>query len=215
MLYVWLRKRPRPQARTIFGGGERQRGNMNATRHCRRRRPWWHSCTRRLVQTYSSRLVLEVLGGAGAIWGSSQALGLRRRTLSTSSDARTVASDASTATNNEYDGAWRIAAIIVSVLFSIRLVLQMKNDDDLLLRKEKRRIRQHHHHHYHHHAHDDDDATASATSTTTTTTTTTTTNQQVDDEKKNGGRCGDCLLFFETLAVTFVLEVLGAVGAIW
>eukprot|EP00978_Attheya_sp_CCMP212_P024094 scaffold75214_cov31-Attheya_sp.AAC.1 len=34
----------------------------------------------RLVQIFSARLVLEVFGGAGAIWGCSEAVGLRNAT---------------------------------------------------------------------------------------------------------------------------------------
>jgi DNA-binding transcriptional regulator YdaS (Cro superfamily) len=63
----------------------------------------WQSL--RQIQTCVARLVLEVFGGAGAIWGSMEILGLRT----------------SNATNQYY---WRIVAGMFGIAFMIRLVWQ-------------------------------------------------------------------------------------------
>lgn len=65
-----------------------------------------HSKWVRLFQIFAAKLVLEVFGGAGAIWGFSEALTLR--------NAETV----------EY---WRFRALVIGFIFFIRWVLQIKD----------------------------------------------------------------------------------------
>jgi len=60
--------------------------------------------TTRLFQIFAARLVLEVFGGAGAIWGFSEALTLR---------------------NHETQEFWRHNAIIVGVIFFTRYCMQI------------------------------------------------------------------------------------------
>uniref|UniRef100_A0A7S2XLU2 Uncharacterized protein n=1 Tax=Attheya septentrionalis TaxID=420275 RepID=A0A7S2XLU2_9STRA len=60
----------------------------------------------RLVQIFSARLVLEVFGGAGAIWGCSEAVGLRN------------------ATNVSF---WRPLALTVGMIFFYRWVMQVRD----------------------------------------------------------------------------------------
>jgi ABC-type multidrug transport system fused ATPase/permease subunit len=62
--------------------------------------------TSRLFQIFSARMVLEVWGGAGAIWGFSEALTLR---------------------NHETVEFWRHAASIVGVIFFTRWCLQVND----------------------------------------------------------------------------------------
>jgi len=61
---------------------------------------------KRLGQIFSAKLVLEVFGAGGAIWGSSEALTLR---------------------NENTEEFWRNKAIIVGVIFSFRYLLQIKD----------------------------------------------------------------------------------------
>lgn len=56
------------------------------------------------VQIFSSKFILEVMGGTGAIWGCSDACSLRNATNETS---------------------WRIAAVVVGTMFGIRFILQI------------------------------------------------------------------------------------------
>merc|ERR1719273_261189 len=60
----------------------------------------------RFLQIFSARLVLEVFGGAGAIWGFSEALTLRT--------PQTV-------------WFWRPAALSVGGIFFVRWILQIKD----------------------------------------------------------------------------------------
>lgn len=60
----------------------------------------------RLLQIFSARLILEVVGGAGAIWGFSEAVGLR--------DQSTV-------------WFWRPCALTVGVVFFCRWVGQVQD----------------------------------------------------------------------------------------
>jgi hypothetical protein len=60
---------------------------------------------RQLLQVFSARLVLEVFGGAGAIWGCSEAMGLRHG-------------------GNLW--FWRPAALLVGMAFLGRWILQLK-----------------------------------------------------------------------------------------
>lgn len=59
----------------------------------------------RLLEMFAPKLVLEVLGAAGAIWGSSDALGLR---------------------NASNDWFWRPCAIVVGLAFLTRWVRQVR-----------------------------------------------------------------------------------------
>ena len=58
----------------------------------------------RLSQIFSAKLVLEVFGGAGAIWGFSEIITLR---------------------NAETIGTWRICALISGTIFLIRWIMQI------------------------------------------------------------------------------------------
>lgn len=60
----------------------------------------------RLAQVFSAKLVLEVFGGAGAIWGFSEAVGLRV--------PHTV-------------WFWRPAALTIGAIFFVRWLLQMED----------------------------------------------------------------------------------------
>eukprot|EP00549_Striatella_unipunctata_P023408 CAMPEP_0118683862 /NCGR_PEP_ID=MMETSP0800-20121206/6298_1 /TAXON_ID=210618 ORGANISM="Striatella unipunctata, Strain CCMP2910" /NCGR_SAMPLE_ID=MMETSP0800 /ASSEMBLY_ACC=CAM_ASM_000638 /LENGTH=320 /DNA_ID=CAMNT_0006580453 /DNA_START=747 /DNA_END=1709 /DNA_ORIENTATION=+ len=60
----------------------------------------------RLLQIFSAKLVLEVFGGAGAIWGFSESLTFR---------------------NPETQEFWRFNALTVGFIFSIRFVMQIKD----------------------------------------------------------------------------------------
>eukprot|EP00571_Detonula_confervacea_P013581 CAMPEP_0172311700 /NCGR_PEP_ID=MMETSP1058-20130122/15593_1 /TAXON_ID=83371 /ORGANISM="Detonula confervacea, Strain CCMP 353" /LENGTH=107 /DNA_ID=CAMNT_0013024973 /DNA_START=207 /DNA_END=530 /DNA_ORIENTATION=- len=60
----------------------------------------------RLFQIFSAKLVLEVFGGAGAIWGFSEAVGLR------------------VATNIWF---WRPCALTVGTIFFARWIMQMQD----------------------------------------------------------------------------------------
>ncbi|CAB9501808.1 expressed unknown protein [Seminavis robusta] len=60
---------------------------------------WWS-----LIPTFTAKLVLEVFGAAGAIWGFSEALGIR---------------------TEDTVGFWRPAALFVGFLFGIRWIVQM------------------------------------------------------------------------------------------
>ena len=60
----------------------------------------------RLLQIFSARLILEVFGGAGAIWGFSEAIGLR--------DQSTI-------------WFWRPCALTVGVIFFCRWVGQIQD----------------------------------------------------------------------------------------
>jgi hypothetical protein len=60
----------------------------------------------RLLQIFSARLVLEVFGGAGAIWGFSEAIGLR---------------------TPETVWFWRPCALIVGVIFFVRWCMQIQD----------------------------------------------------------------------------------------
>jgi len=60
----------------------------------------------RLLQIFSAKMVLEVFGGAGAIWGFSEALSLRKP---------------------ETQEFWRLQALVVGFIFSIRFALQIKD----------------------------------------------------------------------------------------
>mmetsp|Transcript_5938 Transcript_5938/g.11221 ORF Transcript_5938/g.11221 Transcript_5938/m.11221 type:complete len:109 (+) Transcript_5938:113-439(+) len=57
------------------------------------------------VQTFSAKLVLEVFGGGGAIWGFSEAIGLR--------DSSTV-------------WFWRPFALVVATIFFARWIKQLQ-----------------------------------------------------------------------------------------
>lgn len=61
----------------------------------------------RLLQIFSARLVLEVFGGAGAIWGFSEALGLRNPTNSVP--------------------LWRPIALSFGFIFFCRWILQIQD----------------------------------------------------------------------------------------
>jgi hypothetical protein len=169
------------------------------------------------IHIYCARLVLEVFGSVGAIWGSMQVLGLR------------------TSDNESY---WRVLASLVGAAFLMRLVWQ-----ELLFNKDcnsgccccccrGKRILLPWHQHQHNDAATLGDSTTAITSATTTTTTAAAAKMDeeaadvvqevVDKKKKNGDGQGDskqkvCSSDFllETLAVKFVLEVLGSAGAIW
>ena len=58
----------------------------------------------RLFQIFSAKLVLEVFGGGGAIWGFSEVVTLR---------------------NDETIGTWRICALISATIFFIRWIVQI------------------------------------------------------------------------------------------
>ena len=60
----------------------------------------------RLAQVFSAKLVLEVFGGAGAIWGFSEAVGLR-------------------VPNTVW--FWRPAALAIGAIFFVRWLLQMED----------------------------------------------------------------------------------------
>jgi hypothetical protein len=70
-----------------------------------------------LIQTFAVRFVLEVFGGAGAIWGCSEAVGLRN------------AANAS---------VWRLIACVVGTIFFGRWLVQLHN----FLRQSSSRIHQ-------------------------------------------------------------------------
>ena len=72
-----------------------------------------NASTRRVIQIFSAKLVLEVFGGAGAIWGFSEAVGLRNK-------------------NTEW--FWRPCALVFGVVFFIRWILQIRD----YLHEEKR-----------------------------------------------------------------------------
>ena len=76
-----------------------------------------------VVQVFSAKLVLEVFGGAGAIWGFSETVGLRT---------------AATA------WFWRPAALTVGAIFFLRWMAQLR---DYEISHPK-----HHHHHHHKHS---------------------------------------------------------------
>jgi hypothetical protein len=59
-----------------------------------------------LIQTFAVRLVLEVIGGAGAIWGCSEAVGLRN------------------AANASF---WRLVACLVGTIFFGRWLVQLRS----------------------------------------------------------------------------------------
>lgn len=75
----------------------------------------WHV----LLRAFSVRLVLEVFGGAGAVWGFSEACGLRR---------------------DNRDPFWRAAALSVGAVFFARWLFQLA--DATCFRRRKRRKRQ-------------------------------------------------------------------------
>ena len=56
------------------------------------------------LQVFSAKFLLQVMGGAGAVWGSSEAIGLRRP---------------------ETQAAWRKAATMTGILFLIRWVVEI------------------------------------------------------------------------------------------
>lgn len=60
----------------------------------------------RLFQIFSAKLVLEVFGGAGAIWGCSEALGLRNTTT---------------------EWFWRPCALSFGAIFFVRWLLQIQH----------------------------------------------------------------------------------------
>lgn len=60
----------------------------------------------RLFQVFSARLVLEVFGGGGAIWGFSEAVTLR---------------------NHDTQEFWRQIALVVGAIFFVRWLLQIKD----------------------------------------------------------------------------------------
>eukprot|EP00568_Trieres_chinensis_P003964 CAMPEP_0183292630 /NCGR_PEP_ID=MMETSP0160_2-20130417/1621_1 /TAXON_ID=2839 ORGANISM="Odontella Sinensis, Strain Grunow 1884" /NCGR_SAMPLE_ID=MMETSP0160_2 /ASSEMBLY_ACC=CAM_ASM_000250 /LENGTH=167 /DNA_ID=CAMNT_0025453613 /DNA_START=20 /DNA_END=523 /DNA_ORIENTATION=+ len=60
---------------------------------------------KRLLQIFSARLVLEVFGGGGAIWGFSEVLTLR---------------------NSETIEFWRYNASVVAIIFAVRFLLQIR-----------------------------------------------------------------------------------------
>lgn len=60
----------------------------------------------RLFQIFSAKIVLEVFGAGGAIWGFSEALTLR---------------------NHQSQEFWRNKAVIVAIIFTFRFFLQMKD----------------------------------------------------------------------------------------
>lgn len=59
---------------------------------------------KRLFQVFAARLVLEVFGGAGAIWGFSEAVGLR---------------------NSSNVSFWRPVALVVGLAFFCRWIMQL------------------------------------------------------------------------------------------
>lgn len=59
-----------------------------------------------LVQIFSAKLVLEVFGAAGAIWGCSEATTLR---------------------NSDNIGFWRPLALSVGIIFFIRWIFQIRD----------------------------------------------------------------------------------------
>lgn len=65
------------------------------------------------MQTFAERFVLQVLGGCGAIWGCSEAVGLR---------------------NNESSEQWRIAAAVSGSLFLVRWLKQILSFCSLIVR---------------------------------------------------------------------------------
>lgn len=75
----------------------------------------------RLFQIFSAKLVLEVFGGGGAIWGFSEALTLR---------------------NDETIGTWRVYALTVGTIFFIRWIVQITDyvceikEEDLIPQNE-------------------------------------------------------------------------------
>mmetsp|Transcript_128210 Transcript_128210/g.191069 ORF Transcript_128210/g.191069 Transcript_128210/m.191069 type:complete len:102 (-) Transcript_128210:862-1167(-) len=78
----------------------------------------------RLVQIYAVKLVLEVFGSTGAVWGFSEVVGLR---------------------TSETAGLWRTIAMSVGYVFFVRFLLQIKDsvqgndeDEDMLSMKELR-----------------------------------------------------------------------------
>jgi hypothetical protein len=75
--------------------------NRNSIRVPRLSRRQWL----RLLQVFSARLVLEVFGGVGAIWGCSEAVGLRH-------------------SGNVW--FWRPAALLVGMTFLGRWISQLK-----------------------------------------------------------------------------------------
>jgi hypothetical protein len=75
--------------------------NRNSMRVSRLSQRQW----RQLLQVFSARLFLEVFGGAGAIWGCSEAVGLRH-------------------SGNLW--FWRPAALLVGMIFLGRWILQLK-----------------------------------------------------------------------------------------
>merc|ERR1712008_187655 len=75
----------------------------------------------RLLQIFSAKLVLEVFGGAGAIWGFSEVLTLRKP---------------------ETLWFWRPCAAAVGAIFFLRFILQLEDykkdiEKELVLAKEK------------------------------------------------------------------------------
>lgn len=64
----------------------------------------WRASTLHLVQAFAAKLVLEVFGAGGAIWGFSEAIGLRT--------ADTI-------------WFWRPAALCTGLLFLLRWMLQL------------------------------------------------------------------------------------------
>lgn len=71
-----------------------------------------------LLQTFAAKLVLEVFGGCGAIWGFSEVCGLRT-------------------TNMESIRFWRSAAITVAALFAVRWFRQFHAAILTLLQKHQ------------------------------------------------------------------------------
>mgnify|MGYP000253527423 CR=1 FL=1 len=74
----------------------------------------------RCAQIFSAKLVLEVFGGGGAIWGFSEAAGLR---------------------NSGTEHIWRPTALLVAAIFFVRWLLQIR-DYISNLGEERRRYKE-------------------------------------------------------------------------
>mmetsp|Transcript_48 Transcript_48/g.57 ORF Transcript_48/g.57 Transcript_48/m.57 type:complete len:111 (+) Transcript_48:185-517(+) len=75
----------------------------------------------RLVQIFSAKMVLEVFGGAGAIWGFSEAVGLRHPS--------TI-------------WFWRPCALIIGAVFFVRWMMQIQ---DFIDENKSKRLGTFHH----------------------------------------------------------------------
>jgi hypothetical protein len=138
------------------------------------------------VQVFSAKFLLQVMGGAGAVWGSSDAVGLR---------------------TPDTQEAWRVAALVTGNVFFLRWVIEIMSY--CLLCQRCSRIHSFTKDKDEEGGADPGNITTTAVEVTTTTATTLT---RMDKWILRLLTLND---WNEGITVKFVLEVCGACGAVW